>query len=37
MEYMRISQPDFVSELKASREPSGEIRGESEIVFRCVI
>ena len=30
-EYIMISQPVLVSELKASREPSGEIRGESEI------
>jgi hypothetical protein len=33
MEYIRISQPDFVIELKAKREPSGEIRGDREIEF----
>ena len=32
-----MSQPDFVSELKARREPSGEIRGDSEIEPRWVI
>jgi len=28
---MRMSHPDLVKELKARREPSGEIRGESEM------
>ena len=30
-EYIRISQPDLVIELKAMRDPSGETRGDSEI------
>jgi len=37
MEYIRISQPDLVREENASRDPSGEIRGESEMELRWVI
>src|SRR6266404_2818323 len=36
-EYIMISQPPFVTELNASREPSGEMRGDREMVPRCVI
>ena len=35
-EYIMISQPLLVIELNASREPSGEMRGESEMLPRCV-
>jgi hypothetical protein len=31
LEYIKISHPDLVKELKARREPSGEMRGESEM------
>ena len=36
-EYIMISQPLLVRLLKASRDPSGETRGDSEIEPRCVI
>src|SRR5947207_2016363 len=35
MEYITICQ-EFRSPLKATREPSGEMRGESAMLFRCV-
>ena len=35
-EYIIISQPLFVMELNARREPSGEMRGDREMVPRCV-
>ena len=36
-EYIRISQPVFVAELNARREPSGAIRGDREIEPTWVI
>ena len=35
-EYMRISHPAPVKELNASRDPSGEMWGEREMVPRVV-
>ena len=36
-EYIMISQPPLLIELKARREPSGEMRGDREMLPRCVI
>src|SRR5262249_55097742 len=35
-EYIMISHPLFWTELNASRDPSGEMRGDSEMFPRCV-